>query len=261
MNFRLDADPAAGTARPAISTRPGLDDSDSDFAAQMPSSYLEDLERAQTEMARSKQESADLKRQNEELQEQVDSLTREAEAKRSTADGDGWKLKQVEFEKEDREKEVEELKRQLERKNAAASKMQDEMDILRSRVKKVDQAERAQKSFEQQISMAKKKLEEYAEFKVQYGSVVEERETLQLEKDDLQAKLNSSKRDCPGRRGWLSAISVFLCKSVLYGAFVWARRALNRPKRRSPARAVDPRARGRALRRQQVLHFTIKSGY
>ena len=45
------------------------------------------------------------------------------------------------------------------------------------------------------------------------------------------------KDHCPGRPGRLSALSVFLCKSVLYGAFVWARRALNHQKRRSPARA------------------------
>ena len=44
------------------------------------------------------------------------------------------------------------------------------------------------------------------------------------------------------RRGRLSALSVFLLKSILYGAFVWARRALNSEKRRFPARAVaaDP---------------------
>ena len=33
-------------------------------------------------------------------------------------------------------------------------------------------------------------------------------------------------------------MSIFLCKSVLYGAFVWARRVLNSRKRRFPARAV-----------------------
>ena len=38
--------------------------------------------------------------------------------------------------------------------------------------------------------------------------------------------------------GPLSAISVCLLQSVFYGAFVWAHRALNRPKRRFPARAV-----------------------
>jgi hypothetical protein len=40
------------------------------------------------------------------------------------------------------------------------------------------------------------------------------------------------------RPGRLSALSVFLCKSVLYGVFVWARRALNSQKWRVPARAV-----------------------
>ena len=31
-------------------------------------------------------------------------------------------------------------------------------------------------------------------------------------------------------QGWLSALSVYHSKSVLYGAFVWARRALNNQK-------------------------------
>ena len=44
--------------------------------------------------------------------------------------------------------------------------------------------------------------------------------------------------NCPGRRGRLSALSVLLCKSVFYDVFVWARGALNRQKRRFPARAV-----------------------
>jgi hypothetical protein len=43
---------------------------------------------------------------------------------------------------------------------------------------------------------------------------------------------------CPGCRGRLSALSIFLCESVFYGTFVWARRALNSPKRRFLARAV-----------------------
>ena len=43
-------------------------------------------------------------------------------------------------------------------------------------------------------------------------------------------------RTLPGR---LSALSVFHSKSVLYGIFVWARRALNHRKRRFPARAED----------------------
>ena len=47
-----------------------------------------------------------------------------------------------------------------------------------------------------------------------------------------------TQRFCPGPPGHLSTLSVFLCKSVFYGAFVWARRALNSRKRRFPARAV-----------------------
>ena len=35
---------------------------------------------------------------------------------------------------------------------------------------------------------------------------------------------------CPGPPGRLSALSVFLCKSVFYGDFVWARRALTHQK-------------------------------
>ena len=44
--------------------------------------------------------------------------------------------------------------------------------------------------------------------------------------------------DCPGRPGRLSALSVFLSKSGLYGAFVRARRALKHQKRWFPAGAV-----------------------
>jgi hypothetical protein len=50
----------------------------------------------------------------------------------------------------------------------------------------------------------------------------------------VAGKLAVTVRAVPGR---LSAISVFLLKSILYGAFVWAHRALNDPKRRFPARA------------------------
>ena len=57
--------------------------------------------------------------------------------------------------------------------------------------------------------------------------------------------------DGPGRPGRFSALSVFLCKSILCGVFVWARRALNTIKRRFPARAeklIPPARRGRGRR-------------
>jgi hypothetical protein len=43
---------------------------------------------------------------------------------------------------------------------------------------------------------------------------------------------------CPRPPGRLSGLRVFLYKSVFYGVFVWARRALNGRKRRFLARAV-----------------------
>jgi hypothetical protein len=62
--------------------------------------------------------------------------------------------------------------------------------------------------------------------------------------EDARESIGTTVRAAPGP---LSAISVFLCKSVLYGAFVWAHRALNSRKWRFPARAVR---RGRHRRRQ-----------
>jgi hypothetical protein len=55
----------------------------------------------------------------------------------------------------------------------------------------------------------------------------------EMDCDEFEAIMETV-RAVPGR---LSALSVFLLKSILYGAFVWAHRALNGPKRRFPARA------------------------
>jgi hypothetical protein len=53
----------------------------------------------------------------------------------------------------------------------------------------------------------------------------------------LETKLKiATVRILPGQ---LSGLSVFLCESILYGAFVWAHRALDTQNRRFPARAVD----------------------
>ena len=49
------------------------------------------------------------------------------------------------------------------------------------------------------------------------------------------------------RPGGLRALSILHIKSVLYGAFAWAHRPLNDPKRRFPARAV-PFLAGRGAR-------------
>ena len=57
--------------------------------------------------------------------------------------------------------------------------------------------------------------------------------------------VHPSVRALPGR---LSDLSVFHSRSVVYGAFVWVRRALNIQKRRFPARA-GRRADGQAAPR------------
>ena len=58
----------------------------------------------------------------------------------------------------------------------------------------------------------------------------------------IRAATVSIKRSGPPRgQGRLSALRVFLCKSALYGAFAWARRALKPQKRRFPARAETRR--------------------
>ena len=57
--------------------------------------------------------------------------------------------------------------------------------------------------------------------------------------------LDATVRARPGR---LSALSVSRSKSILHGFFVWAHRALNRPKRRFPARAVGDRSTGHRFR-------------
>jgi hypothetical protein len=54
----------------------------------------------------------------------------------------------------------------------------------------------------------------------------------------MRVRSSTAAQYCPGPPGRLSALSAFLCKSVFYGAFVWARRELNSQKRRFPARAV-----------------------
>ena len=60
---------------------------------------------------------------------------------------------------------------------------------------------------------------------------------------------------CPGRPGRLSALSVFLCKSVFYGVFVWARRALNSQKTVSGWRTGGRGAGRRPLSPAQVAQF------
>ena len=57
------------------------------------------------------------------------------------------------------------------------------------------------------------------------------------------------------RPGRLSALGLLHSKSVLYSTLVWARRVLNSPKRRFPARAVHRRLPPRAAPGAQRVAF------
>ena len=59
----------------------------------------------------------------------------------------------------------------------------------------------------------------------------------------------------PGPPGLLRALNVFHRKSVLYGAFVWAHRALNDRKLRFPARAV-----GKVLDSEPLCQAAVAAG-
>jgi hypothetical protein len=64
--------------------------------------------------------------------------------------------------------------------------------------------------------------------------------------------------------GGISARNVFLWRSVLYGAFVWACRAPNRPKRRVPGQAVQceacPAGRFSEFGTEACLECTMRPG-
>eukprot|EP01052_Picozoa_sp_SAG31_P033100 SAG31_NODE_3699_length_3976_cov_2.373227_2_plen_632_part_00 len=164
-------------------------------ATNLSATYLDELEAKNDEIARFKAELVTLQKTNADLQNQMDELVQERDARRSRADEGDWKIKELEYERDQVKDSLEEATRALDRKNVTFSKMQDELDILRSKAKKVDSAERARAQFEQQMEKARQKLAGAADLKVQYEGLREERDRLEVEKDDLQAKLGKSKRD------------------------------------------------------------------
>jgi hypothetical protein len=77
--------------------------------------------------------------------------------------------------------------------------------------------------------------------------------------DDIRRSRKKMRMDdCPVRaaQGRLSALRVFLCRSVLYGDFVWVHRALKHQKPRFPARAGR---RGQAGGRAPAGHARVRA--
>jgi hypothetical protein len=83
------------------------------------------------------------------------------------------------------------------------------------------------------------KLDDYQEQRM--GDITESRAALMKQQAEALAAKKQTVRAHPGR---LSALRVSHSKSVLYGVFVWARRALTSQKRRFPARAGEKDQRG-----------------
>ena len=70
--------------------------------------------------------------------------------------------------------------------------MQDELDVLRSKAKKADAAERARRGFEDQMRRMEQKMQQHAEVKVKLNAMEQERDGLQQQRADLQEKLRRS---------------------------------------------------------------------
>ena len=76
----------------------------------------------------------------------------------------------------------------------------------------------------------------------------------------MQEDMRGTAREAysPGRPGAFKQPSRLPLESILYGAFVWARRTLNRQKRRFPARAVTDKSSTPALLKALSSKFRDK---
>eukprot|EP01048_Picozoa_sp_COSAG05_P027862 COSAG05_NODE_8343_length_712_cov_1.305057_2_plen_154_part_00 len=83
------------------------------------------------------------------MEQQNAKLTAEARARRDTAADGEWKIKQLEFDRDEKQAQIEELQKTLERREDTARRDRDEIDILRAKAKKVERAERARADFGQ----------------------------------------------------------------------------------------------------------------
>ena len=69
-----------------------------------------------------------------------------------------------------------------------------QLDVLRSKAKKADAAERARRTFEDQMRRMEQKLQAASDLKVQMAGMEQEREALTQEKAELQAKVGRTEQ-------------------------------------------------------------------
>ena len=153
---------------------------------------LEKIEELTMENQLARTQTDKLKSENETMLEELERLREESEQKRSTNDAAEWRVRELENDKQEKDAEIEMLKRQLTRKDKDVKKMQDELDVLRAKAKKADAAERARRGFEDQMRRMEQKIQQHAEVKVKLQAMEQERDGLQQQRADLQEKLRRS---------------------------------------------------------------------
>jgi hypothetical protein len=132
-----------GTTPPTIRTNSGVsdtsqaepadrddddddDDDDDAFGISTEESMrqLEKIEELTNANALANQSTASLQKDNESMKEELERLREESDMKRSTNDAAEWRVRELENDKQERDAEIEMLKRQVTRKDADAGKMQ-----------------------------------------------------------------------------------------------------------------------------------------
>ena len=172
----------------------GARDDDGGFGVSTEQSMrqLERIEELTEQNQLARAETARIKAENESMLQELERLREESEQKRSTNDAAEWRVRELENDKQEKDAEIEMLKRQLTRKDQDVKKMQDELDVLRSKAKKADAAERARRGFEDQMRRMEQKMQQHAEVKVRLSAMEQERDGLQQQRSDLQDKLRRS---------------------------------------------------------------------
>ena len=120
-----------------------------------------------------------------------------------------------------------EQKRVLSRKKLIEDRKEEE-----ERIKEMEDAEATRMAEElaaRRAAVEEKRVEDEAAARIKETAIQDEKDRAMMRKQEMIRELIESVRARPGRLSALVFLSVFLYKSILYGAFVWARRAPNRP--------------------------------
>jgi hypothetical protein len=212
--------PVQETPSPRRALEPEREPDEFGVGTELMQDQMDTIERLTTENAQHEHKHRELEKWIADMQAKNEQLSQEAASRRSTVDDGEWKIKQLEFDRDEKQGKIEELERSLDRKEESIKKSRDEMDILRSKAKKVDRAERARLDYEKQMEVRpyftlalliavqprpycnpvpvytarqdmRTKVAANARMKVGYDALEQERDTLLQEKERIQAQASS----------------------------------------------------------------------